>query len=1107
MVSKRRLEDDDAAASGTEPRKRPRVGNTSQPDHNIGHVFAEDIGFEQNRQPWDTEEEDEADLDAPINPANWSQAPLPDEDESSSDPEETNREPKKRSDVLEIGVLESVELHNFMCHKNFTFKLGPRMNIITGSEPLLSARREKRHSLSIDSRSWRKSKLDWTRKRLEISYLRWEMNQGEEAYKHELYGDRIIITRRFTVDGASSYKIKTSDLRVVSTRRDELTAICDSMSIQIDNPLTILNQDSSRQLLVKATPNDHYEFFMKATLLDRLQEDYETCWENIKKTAGTLKRKKEELYDLETTLNAVETRNQAATRARELDGELVQCRRELAWAYVRVKEEKLRESLEKVEAAKITIQRIEDRKIPKADRDVASAEAKVEEITSRKDAISTIQSIYDELEEIRSKIKRVSGDIRECKMNENEINVQVTSFNDQLSAAEADIERRGNDTSIPHSEREALQEELETVKAELEGAREELQEAQAEPAPLKTLTDKGEEDLKALEERVRRKQEEINAATANIEDSRNTHGDRLRGYGNNLDKVLEHVQNERWMGETPIGPFGLYVNVKDRKWVPLLRGRLGNAMTNWVITSSRDRTKLRKILDDNGNRDSQIIISEIDLFDYSRGEPPDQILTVLRVLDCFGLIGTLQITNEFVKRLLINTINIERIVLADTRDDADKILLQLRKVLRYADGGGMSDYRSVKIGFRDPKQHMFSGSDKIAEIRRWEDAKKLAEAQSIRRVSDVRGRLLRLERRSVELEQVLQEEAPIEIDMLEEKRQTLLQEKKHYADQFRAVIENRNELEKKQKLFAHQKDKLNAEVLDYEDKMHHIESEYEDAFNERLLAQKGKTHWEKLEHERTILRQLKSDADMSEADFEDGYLKAEEIGERIENPRKPEDIKAQMDSLKAVLAECRREQGGSPDEIAVEHYKARVAFESHKARLDDLTNLIKVLKESLGIRVERWLVFKSHMSRRCKDNFQYCVYTRGYYGKLLFNHEKRTMNLRVLTEDQALKGTASKDPKALSGGERSYSTICFLLGMWKSSHSAIRCLDEFDVFMDSANSRISMKMLLDHASETTSQFILITPQKLSQFTLNPDIVSVVEMKKPERNQGTLHFGR
>jgi chromosome segregation ATPase len=75
-------------------------------------------------------------------------------------------------------------------------------------------------------------------------------NQGDEAYKHDLYGDSIVITRRFTKEGASSYKIKSRDDKTISTKREDLSAICDHMNIQVDNPMNVLTQGNLITFLI-----------------------------------------------------------------------------------------------------------------------------------------------------------------------------------------------------------------------------------------------------------------------------------------------------------------------------------------------------------------------------------------------------------------------------------------------------------------------------------------------------------------------------------------------------------------------------------------------------------------------------------------------------------------------------------------------------------------------------------------------------------------------------------------------------------------------------------------------------------------------------------------
>lgn len=67
-------------------------------------------------------------------------------------------------------------------------------------------------------------------------------NQGEEAYKPKEYGKSIVIRRSFTRDGSSSWKIMSKDGTLISSKRDELAAICDHMNIQVDNPMNVLTQ-------------------------------------------------------------------------------------------------------------------------------------------------------------------------------------------------------------------------------------------------------------------------------------------------------------------------------------------------------------------------------------------------------------------------------------------------------------------------------------------------------------------------------------------------------------------------------------------------------------------------------------------------------------------------------------------------------------------------------------------------------------------------------------------------------------------------------------------------------------------------------------------------
>merc|ERR1711939_211519 len=120
-----------------------------------------------------------------------------------------------------------------------------------------------------------------------------------------------------------------------------------------------------------------------------------------------------------------------------------------------------------------------------------------------------------------------------------------------------------------------------------------------------------------------------------------------------------------------------------------------------------------------------------------------------------------------------------------------------------------------------------------------------------------------------------------------------------------------------------------------------------------------------------------------------------------------------------------------------------------------------------------------------------------------FKHEEEKLELRVHTNDMGLKAKRNKDLSTLSGGEKSFSTICLLLALWQSAGCPIRGLDEYDVFMDAANRRIATKMLIDTARASNDvQMILISPNAIQNYVDDAG-VKVIRIADPQRGQGVL----
>jgi hypothetical protein len=95
----------------------------------------------------------------------------------------------------------------------------------------------------------------------------------------------------------------------------------------------------------------------------------------------------------------------------------------------------------------------------------------------------------------------------------------------------------------------------------------------------------------------------------------------------------------------------------------------------------------------------------------------------------------------------------------------------------------------------------------------------------------------------------------------------------------------------------------------------------------------------------------------------------------------------------------------------------------------------------------------------------------------------------------------------LSGGEKSFAGLVFLCAVAHAAAVPVRMLDEFEVFQDAANRKLSTTFLLEAALQKNehgaySQFILLSPNEVDSAVNAEqryvDITKIIEMPAPER---------
>lgn len=221
-----------------------------------------------------------------------------------------------------------------------------------------------------------------------------------------------------------------------------------------------------------------------------------------------------------------------------------------------------------------------------------------------------------------------------------------------------------------------------------------------------------------------------------------------------------------------------------------------------------------------------------------------------------------------------------------------------------------------------------------------------------------------------------------------------------------------------------------------------------------------------------------------------------------------EKLMQELEAKKKIRADLEKQLGGSQQELAQKANTARKTWHEAERYVKDMTVVRNSLANALKNRKVRWKHFRDDISVRARVTFTHLLSERRFQGQLQVDHNKKALEMGVQPDINVKDGT-NRQTKTLSGGEKSFATICLLLALWDAMGSPIRCLDEFDVFMDSVNREISMDMIIQAARRAVGrQYILITPQAMNNKSVKSMTdVTVIKMSDPERGQTALNFAR
>ncbi|KAI8874481.1 P-loop containing nucleoside triphosphate hydrolase protein [Ramicandelaber brevisporus] len=1063
----------------------------------------------------------------------------------------------------EMGVIESIELIDFMCHRHLKVEFGPRINFVigrngSGKSAILTAL-----IICLGGRT------SFTNRATRLSSFVREgasraiikvciRNKGRDAFQPAVFGETIIVER--IIEG-SQYKIRNSGNKIISNKREALSAICDHMAIQVDNPLTVLNQDTARQFLSSTDPHEKYKFFLRGTQLTQLKTDLDSVMVNVDKHERSLDRREESVRDLMEEARKWELKYVDMEKARGLQVEIENIDKLIVWRLVIDEENKLEDLIKKSEKASQKIPSILhhieqcNSKTNELDSNVSAAENEINRISTER------QPTLDEINRLGQEKHIYESAIYQYDLTSEQINQEIRLKRESLAEVQLAIEREKERFLTEDSGKRArIERGILDLNEKVEKCNLTINSIETSVGELSNKLMLTEDAMNDLHGKRRQLQNEVSSLENKMKLLDRQKVDRMSAYGNGVAQVVNMIGSyRRWSGSAPIGPLGRYIRLKNLRWSKVFETVLNPALNAFVVERYEDRDILDQMMRKAGCK-SNIYVTAMELFDYSQGEPSVNINTMLRVLD---------FENEFVKRILINTFKIEASALVEQRRDADDFMKnQPYNVERcYTMDGFRVTQNEGKLtttalpGITYQPRLTHSVDSEMAETRNEIEQNKVSLNKLTKQIEfqnqDKRGVEMKMrelnneirKERSIkdgleaEIERIKQTlrsaDQPVGLQVYEDEKKEIESQIETILAQFTDLVAKKHQDNQTLQDIINQINNLSMKISGHADLLNVAELNLKNARINLAQNTSDLTHWNDMlgrEQERVNIAQSETDA--HRASVENLIETAKQLcPERVIVPAKEtvERLKRRQNTTRARLEEVERLHGTSIEVVAQEMQRHRALYLKSKKDLDDDKNLIKQLKLALSERRESWDKFLKNISIRAKEHFLMNLTQRGYTGQLEFDHIAKTLLPRVNTNtslsavlaaeraihetdeadahashasrghrrgkhghDHSASDDLNKDPRLLSGGEKSFSTISLLLALWDAIGCPMRCLDEFDVFMDAVNRRQSMRMIIENARKTPStQYILITPQDMGNVMPASDI-KINRLRDPER---------
>ncbi|KAH8358801.1 hypothetical protein KR093_002544, partial [Drosophila rubida] len=1010
------------------------------------------------------------------------------------------------SNFNRCGKIISIRLKNFMCHTNFRIEFGPNINFLVGSNgsgksavitALALAMAASARSTSRASSIQKLIKNGETSATIELTLS----NTGMRPYKYDMYGPHMTVIRHIR-QSSSTYELKDARRQTVSRKLDEIRRMLLYFGISVENPIFVLNQEASREFLKDLEPDTNYKLLMKATQLDLCAASLSQCHEqseHFKQDLDILQMKKKKLShrcrEEEDKLTLIKNKEAIKVQLKEANAML-------AWLKVTT----IQTELSKMEHSLKIIEKKHNELLQKTTQKDLTQDSLTKEIQVFNEAKLEIQKRYEAQDVKLRAAKRV---VQDCLMKTSSIRANIKNVEKRLKEEQATYEGCEKHMNNYHADyievkrqREHNNATLEDLKAKVEENNNLIAQLRDEQNEIKNRLPAAKERLECVRNELMNVQKKDRSLQFEMESLLRNKSNKMSVYGENALQVAKSLMTQYSNNNhlMPRGPIGMYITVPNSKYRDLIENQLSYCLNSYIVNSDKDRLSLRALLQKTHSGKMPTIVTSRftnQVYNVSNYKVSTTAANVTLLMD------EIRCDDPVVMNYLIDTMRIETVLVTDSKETAEYLTANSKNVppnmsrilvpslgLEYCPSPNYAVYsirissaRYIQVNVDDRiqqinneqtnlREHMAKLKPQYADVKSELDIDTQAIKQKSELIELRQSENTKTLPKIMDIENFEYRELPA-LNVLETHLTNSAEKMERYKEEHKRFEEQLREINDRKALAEAEVTGEQSALNEINTKAAEIETGSQEMQNRiRDLDRNLEENQRRLKKTNDLMHSMLGEKKDLQVNLENAREDAEKVGDFIATNKTEEKIREKISNCKAKIKHFESKNIVS-EEVESKLKSLRDNLQILSDHLNQILNIVEKLRLAYHSRAQRFTRSRYHFFTMVQFQFKQALACRRFDGDLIPDHKQRTLDIKVYPPS----GNKTANTKSLSGGERSFTTVSLLKGLWSTSDHPFYFLDEYDVFTDEVNRTFITKLLIQEGLDFQNrQYCFLTPQ-------------------------------